>query len=83
VFSADGRRILTASYDKTARLWEAFPNPQELIDRMKTELPRCLTPEQRRAFFLDPAPPDWCTGMQKWPYDAATLAAQAARIAPQ
>ncbi len=55
VFSPDGSRILTASDDKTARLWEAFPDAQQLIDRMKAEVPRCLTPEQRKRYYLPPA----------------------------
>jgi WD40 repeat protein len=72
VFAPDGRSILTASEDNTARLWEAFPNSQELIDRAKTELPRCLTLEQRRTLFLTPTPPSWC--LQKWPYNAVSPA---------
>jgi hypothetical protein len=54
VFAPDGGRILTASYDNTARLWEAFPETQALIDRMKADVPRCLTPEQRQRLFLAP-----------------------------
>jgi WD40 repeat protein len=71
-FAPDGGRILTASWDKTARLWEAFTRTQTLVDRVKVEAPRCLSPEQRRRFFLAPTPPSWCAEMHKWPYDGAT-----------
>jgi WD40 repeat protein len=74
VFAPDGGRILTASDDNTARLWEAFPKPQELGDRVKADVPRCLTPEQRQRLFLAPTPPRWCATTRKWPYDAATPA---------
>jgi WD40 repeat protein len=30
-FSPDGKRIVTASADKTARLWEIFPNAQAYV----------------------------------------------------
>ena len=69
VLSPDGSRILTASDDKTARLWEVFPDPQTLVDRVKAEVLRCLTPEQRVRLFLAPEPPRWCIDMRKWPYD--------------
>jgi WD40 repeat protein len=69
VFARDGRRILTASSDGTARLWEA--ETQVLVDRVKNEVPRCLTPEQRQRLFLSPTPPRWCIDLHKWPYDTA------------
>jgi WD40 repeat protein len=72
VFAPDGGRILTASDDGTARLWEAFPKIQTLIDRVKAEVPRCLTPRQRQLFFLAPTSPRWCIDMNKWPYDRGT-----------
>jgi WD40 repeat protein len=72
VFAPDGGRILTASDDKTARLWEAFPEPQTLIDHVKAEVPRCLTQEQRQRLFLASTPPRWCAAMKKWPNTAAT-----------
>jgi hypothetical protein len=61
-FSPDGRSVVTASADGTARLWQIFSNTQELIDyamqirpRMSdgnTIAPRTLTPEERKRFFL-------------------------------
>jgi WD40 repeat protein len=72
VFAPDGGRILTASWDNTARLWEVFPEPQTLVDRVKAEIPRCLTRAQRQHFFLAPTQPSCCASMHKWPYDGAT-----------
>ena len=51
-FSPDGKRIVTASFDKTARLWEIFADTQEFVSHAKAAVPRCLTAAQRNAFFL-------------------------------
>jgi WD40 repeat protein len=80
-FSADGKRVIAASVNGTARTWDVSLTTQELIDRVKSALPRCLTPDQRKAAFLEPEPPVWCiTGAgrereadpakwePKWPY---------------
>jgi hypothetical protein len=59
-FSPDGKRIVTASFDKTARLWEIFADTQEFVSHAKAAVPRCLTAAQRNAFLLPPEPPLWC-----------------------
>jgi WD40 repeat protein len=51
--TADATRILTASADRTARLWRVFPRIQDLVDFSRSILPRDLTAEQRRVFFLE------------------------------
>ena len=68
-FSADGSKLLTASDDKSARLWSLFPTLQALVDRAKDGVPRCLTRGGREAAFLAPEPPAWCIEMEKWPYN--------------
>jgi len=82
-FSRDNKHIVTASEDKTARLWEvetrkpfglkkfaSVQQIQDFIKQAKGDAPRCLTPAQREEFFLDPEqPPAWCIDMKKWPYD--------------
>ena len=62
---------MTASSDKTARVWDVFPDAKALAARAKTDIPRCLTQSQRKAFLLPPEPPTWCVEMEKWPYDTA------------
>ena len=52
-FSPDGTRVVTASDDRTARIWPVFPTTQALIDYAKSIVPRQLTPEERRRFFLE------------------------------
>jgi WD domain, G-beta repeat len=66
-FSPDGRRVLTGSNDHTARLWD-LPTAQELVEKVKARVPRCLTPAQREGFHLGTATPRWCYARNLWPY---------------
>jgi len=68
-FSPDGARIVTASFDNTVRIWDVFPDTQTFMLAAKAAVLRCLTPAQRKAFFLPPEPPEWCIEMEKWPFD--------------
>ena len=38
-FSPDGKRIVTASADKTARVWDVFPDTQALVSRRQGRRP--------------------------------------------
>jgi hypothetical protein len=51
-FSPDGKRIVTTSFDQTARLWEISVNTQDLVSHAEAAIPRCLTAAQRNEFFL-------------------------------
>jgi WD40 repeat protein len=66
-YNPSGDRIVTASADETARIWQAL-GPQQLVNHAKAVVPRCLTPAERRTFFLAPQPPRWCIEMAKWPF---------------
>jgi len=66
-FSADGERLVTASENRTARIWPVFMTMQALVDHAKSVVPRCLTPDQRRQAFLELEPPAWCIAEKKWP----------------
>jgi WD40 repeat protein/tetratricopeptide (TPR) repeat protein len=50
-FAPNGTFVVTSAYDKTARLWRVF-STQALIDYANENVPRCLTAEQRKQFFL-------------------------------
>ena len=50
-FSPDGKLVVTSSDDKTARLWKVF-STQELVNYANEIVPRCLSIEQRKKFFL-------------------------------
>jgi hypothetical protein len=67
-FSPDGKRVLTGSADNTARLWDLFQTAQELVQKVKATMPRCLTPAQREGFYLGTAIPRWCYARNLWPY---------------
>jgi WD40 repeat protein len=67
--SSDGKRIVTASGDQTARVWNVFPDTQALVSQAEKDVPRCLTTARRRTFFLPSEPPTWCIEMEKWPYN--------------
>lgn len=67
-FRRDGARMVTASWDGTARIWPVFQTPAELIRHAKTVVPRCLTSLERERLHLRPDPPAWCRTMGKWPY---------------
>jgi WD domain, G-beta repeat len=70
-FSPDGKRIVTASADSTARLWKIFASTDQLVMHAKATVPRCLTEARLASFFLLPEPPAWCIEMEKWPYHTA------------
>ena len=66
----DGFKVVMvpSSSKSIAAIWRVFPTTRALINEAKRVLPHCLTGDQREMAFLDPAPPEWCIEMEKWPY---------------
>jgi WD40 repeat protein len=58
-FTPDGRHILVWSTGE-AHLYPAPERGRILLDKAQEMAPRCLSVEERRRYFLDPAPPRWC-----------------------
>lgn len=57
-----GRRLLTAAFDGTARIW-TMRSFDKLAEVARSHLPRCLSPEQARQYNLSDFPlPAWCKG---------------------
>jgi WD40 repeat protein len=65
----NGRWMISASFKDGIVFWLVFPTVQGLVDYAKDILPQCLDESERRRFFLNPEPPDWCIDMGKWPYN--------------
>ncbi|MGI9415719.1 MAG: TIR domain-containing protein [Hyphomicrobiales bacterium] len=67
-FSTKGNLAATTSDDGTIRVWPSFQTTGALVGHAREAVPRCLTREEREAFFLTPEPPEWCITMRKRPY---------------
>ena len=65
-FSPDGTQIVTASSDGNANIWKNYISTQGVVDYAIKRLKKCLTPEQRKRFYLNETPPFWCGN--KWPH---------------
>lgn len=66
--AATGLSIHTASNDATTGVWYVSPTTDHLVQLAKARMPRCLTLAQRKAYFLDEAPPSWCVERRLYPY---------------
>ncbi|MGH8886636.1 MAG: hypothetical protein ACRDYX_15970 [Egibacteraceae bacterium] len=51
-WSPDGRRIATASRDRTARVWDAATDLDTLVAKARTRILRELTAEERKSAML-------------------------------
>jgi WD40 repeat protein len=87
---ASGHEAKTLRPDDLDNIRKRFPTTDSLVAFAKATLPRCLTPAQRNAYFLDPEPPRWCIGSGavgsaatrgKWPYQTEEWRAWLARVA--
>jgi WD40 repeat protein len=72
----DATHIVTGSEDGTVRIWDVYGDGNSMLAQAKRSIPQCLTPGQRKQFYLSPKPPSWCISMEKWPYDPASALIQ-------
>ena len=66
VFLPNDHAVLAISADGSIRKWKLFASTQAFIDATKEKVPRCLTPSQRQALFLEASLPRWCDGKAKY-----------------
>jgi WD40 repeat protein len=52
-FSPDGRSVVANT--ENLRIWPVFPTTQALVDHARSVMPRALTAQQRKDFFLEMA----------------------------
>jgi WD40 repeat protein len=69
LFNRQGTRVATTNSDNVVRIWRVFKSTAELIDQVKVDVPRCLTPDERESAWLEREPPGWCIEQRKWPYN--------------
>jgi hypothetical protein len=81
--SSDRRYLALAAFEGVV-VMQAFSDSAELLNTAKAEMPRCLSPRERKHFNMESVPPRWCiTGVGReaetdparwigvWPYDTA------------
>lgn len=73
--SPDGRTIATYRLliEHKVDLWRIYPTPEELLEEVKQQVPRCLVPENRGSYYLPRYEPDWCHMLSKWPFSRPRL----------
>lgn len=71
-FSPTGNHIVTATSKATINLQPIMLDAAELVKHARAVLPRCLSAEQRKRYFLAEHGAAWCRDGGKWPYDAAS-----------
>ena len=57
---SSGERLALFSYDKSIQIWSIPEDTTAIIRDAKSNLRKCLSPEQRERFFLAPDAPAWC-----------------------
>lgn len=58
-FIDDANRLVAWSWDGPT-IFPLLRDPQKAVELVQTKVPRCLSPGQRKRFYLPPAPPRWC-----------------------
>ncbi|MEQ1698306.1 MAG: TIR domain-containing protein [Hyphomicrobiaceae bacterium] len=67
-FNSSGDSIAAISLDDNIRVWGVHATTDQLVQATKARAARCLTQEQRKQYYLPPAPPTWCVERRLWPY---------------
>jgi hypothetical protein len=77
--------VVTASADRTARIWPVQPavSISDLIADAIGRLPRCLFPNEREAAFLGKDSPAWCTEAGRPPHQAAQVSSATPKASAQ